>query len=71
MVLGFVKVYQRITSDEESLLLQVRVAHMGPKSRTFKVKGLSSDGPARLEFDDQEGNRTSVADYFLKKYNRQ
>ena len=50
---------------------QVKVQHMGPRSRVFKVKSLTAEGASRLEFDDPNGNRISVADYFKAKYNRQ
>ncbi len=46
------------------------VSHMGAKRRAFKVKSLTSEGPASQEFELPEGaGRTTVAQYFQDRYN--
>lgn len=49
---------------------QVTVSHLGARPRAFKVKALTAEGAAMLEFFMDDGRKTSVAEYFELKYQK-
>lgn len=49
-------------------MCRVEVTHRGDARRRYKCLGLSAEGPAKTFFEDQDGKKQSVLDYFVEKY---
>ncbi|KAG2198826.1 hypothetical protein INT47_000742 [Mucor saturninus] len=50
--------------------LRIQVVHRGDKKLKYKVTKLTPSAADRTSFKDEAGNEMTVADYFMKQYNK-